>query len=93
MSYTETSNPVDIEKLADIKYIDYGMAIAHNMPCCIYPDNEPAVLDCSKGVFTPSWTARRDGWALVQYNKDAGWFYRWIFKMIRNRVFKYTDQK
>lgn len=90
MSYNETTNPADIENLADIKYLNYGMAIGHNMPCCVYPKNNPAVLDTDKGVFCPSWSAQLDGWALVQYNKDATWLTKFVFELVRKRMFRYS---
>jgi hypothetical protein len=92
MSYTEAQNPDEVEELANIKYFDYGIGFHHNMPCCIYPDNQPAVLDCSNGIFTPSWCAQQEGWALVRYNTNAGWLTKFIFRLVRNRMFKYIDQ-
>ena len=62
-------------------YFDYGMGFNHNMPCCVYSDTEPAVLDTSKGVFTPSWKARKEGWRLVKAETK---FQRWLLKKFFN---------
>ena len=92
MSYTETDDPNDIGGLAHIKVFDHGMLFNHNMPCCIYTDDQPAVMDCTNGIFTPSWRAQNDGWALVRYDANAGWFSKFLFRLVRNRIFKYIGQ-
>lgn len=48
-----------------VDYIDHGICIEHNMPCAIYPDNF-AVIDCSSGIFQPSWKAQREGYIILK---------------------------
>lgn len=58
-------------------YVDFGMGYDHNMPCCVYTDSEPAVLNTNLGVFGPSWKARQEGWQLIQAKTR---FQRWLLK-------------
>jgi hypothetical protein len=53
---------------------EYGPVCTHNMPCAVYGD-QPAVLNCNKGIFAPSWKAQKDGYMLV---KPPKWL-RWLF--------------
>ena len=88
MAYTETTDPSEVATTVDIKYFDYGMGFTHNMPCCVYPDNQPAVLNCNTGVFEPSWAAQNNGWRLVQFKDRPNRFALVIFRLIEKHIFK-----
>ena len=45
-----------------------GIVAFHDQACAVFYDREPAVFDCNKGFFHPSWAAQKEGWHLVQAN-------------------------
>ena len=45
-----------------------GPVASHNMPCAVFRE-QPAVLDLSYGVFTPSHAAQKNGWLLIRAPK------------------------
>lgn len=79
----QTAALAELERTPLLKpsYFDFGMGFNHNMPCCIYADTECAVLDTNKGVFTPSWKARKEGWRLVKAETKLQ---RWLLKKFFN---------
>lgn len=78
MSVIEASSQEEVKELATIKILDLGIVAEHNMPCCVYSDDQHAVLDMSKGVFKPSRKAQAEGWQLyrIQNTKLARFLVR-----------------
>lgn len=51
--------------LKEPQIVFHGPVATHDMPCAVYREL-PAVLDCNRGVFEPSWSAQSDGWILIR---------------------------
>lgn len=54
------------QKLAKIEINNHGLFAEHNMPCCVYVEDQPAVFNCNVGIFEPSWKAQEDGFILLR---------------------------
>ncbi|MDP9438289.1 MAG: hypothetical protein M3P49_06050 [Actinomycetota bacterium] len=57
--------------------VHHGPAADHDMPCCVYGCENPAVLEFgAPGTFTPCWEHQREGYTLVTPHKKRGGFLR-----------------
>lgn len=66
--------------LLQVSYVDNGMFLDHNMPCCVHGD-KPAVIFTNTGVFYPSRKAHDEGWMLIRVPKKNR-LLRWIARLL-----------